>query len=269
MPNLPISQLPHSPTPSLEDQLVTVHSGITSYTTYGELTSAMTGSLHGTSSWASRSISSLNAEDVLVYAKNTTGIQINKGTVVRIIGATGDNPLIQTASYTSDNNSANTLGITNQNIANDGFGYVMTEGRLVGIDTSTPGWVAGQLLYLGPNGTITGSAPVAPFHSVRLGEVLRVQQNNGSMYVRIDNGYEIGELHDVKDLTTSSSFGDILYKSGSIWTSSTNVKLVSGSVILSYVSSSLNFANDTAAATGGVPLGGLYHTSGSIKIRLV
>ncbi|MFT4643713.1 MAG: hypothetical protein ACI8ZX_000106 [Planctomycetota bacterium] len=31
---------------------------------------------------------------------------------------------------------------------------------------------------------------------------------------------------------------------------------------------SLNFADDTAAATGGVPVGGLYHTSGAIKIRL-
>jgi hypothetical protein len=31
---------------------------------------------------------------------------------------------------------------------------------------------------------------------------------------------------------------------------------------------SLSFADDTAAAIGGVPVGGLYHTSGAIKIRL-
>ena len=30
----------------------------------------------------------------------------------------------------------------------------------------------------------------------------------------------------------------------------------------------INFADDTAAATGGVPLGGVYHTSGSLKIRV-
>lgn len=29
----------------------------------------------------------------------------------------------------------------------------------------------------------------------------------------------------------------------------------------------LNFANDSAAASGGVPIGGIYHTSGSLKIR--
>ena len=29
-----------------------------------------------------------------------------------------------------------------------------------------------------------------------------------------------------------------------------------------------NFANDSAAATGGVAVGGLYHTDGAVKIRL-
>ena len=147
-----------------------------------------------------------------------TGTQINKGTVVRIIGAVGDNPLIQTASYTNDNNSANTLGITTQDIPNDSFGYIISEGVLIGINTSA--YTAGQLLYLGLNGAITGSAPSSPLHAVRLGEVLRVQLNNGSMYVRIDNGYELGELHDVRDTTTTSSYGDLLVRSGSVWTNS-------------------------------------------------
>lgn len=30
-----------------------------------------------------------------------------------------------------------------------------------------------------------------------------------------------------------------------------------------------NFANDAAAATGGIPVGGLYHTTGAVKVRLV
>ena len=45
--------------------------------------------------------------------------------------------------------------------------------------------------------------------------------------------------------------------------------LRASTAILAQVSSSYNFADDTAAQAGGVPLGGLYHTSGSIKIRLV
>jgi hypothetical protein len=35
------------------------------------------------------------------------------------------------------------------------------------------------------------------------------------------------------------------------------------------VSQSLNFDNDTAAAAGGVPLGGLYRNGSFIQIRLV
>ena len=45
--------------------------------------------------------------------------------------------------------------------------------------------------------------------------------------------------------------------------------LRASTAILAQVSSSYNFADDTAAQAGGVPLGGLYHTSGTIKIRLV
>jgi len=30
----------------------------------------------------------------------------------------------------------------------------------------------------------------------------------------------------------------------------------------------LNYADDAAAATGGIPLGGVYHTAGALKIRI-
>ena len=182
---------------------------------------SITGSLQGTASWAINAVTAsyaTNAADIVIYVKNTTGTQIDKGKVVRITGATGDNALISTASYESDPVSANTLGITRENIANDAFGYVITEGTLLGINTNL--WTAGQLLFLGASGSITGSAPLAPLHAVRLGQVLRVQQNNGSMYVRIDNGYELNELHDVDDTTTTGSYGDLLVKSGSVWTNS-------------------------------------------------
>ena len=169
-------------------------------------------------SYATTSSFAQNAQDILIYVKNVTGAQINKGTVVRISGATGDNALISTASYESDGVSANTLGITYQDIPNDNFGYIITEGTLIGINTNA--FSAGQLLYLGATGSIIGTAPVAPLHAVRLGQVLRVQTNNGSMYVRIDNGYELGELHDVVDTTTTSSYGDLLVKSGSVWINS-------------------------------------------------
>jgi hypothetical protein len=160
---------------------------------------------------ASLATTSLNTSDILIYVKNTTGATIEKGKVVKISGATGDNALISTASYNSEGSSANTLGILNETIADQAFGYVMTEGKLLGIDTSP--FTAGQLLYLGPTGSIVSSPPLAPLHTVRLGQALRIQSINGSMYVRIDNGYELDELHNV--LIISGSDGDLIVASGS------------------------------------------------------
>lgn len=151
-----------------------------------------------------------------VYCKNVTGVQIDKGTVVRIVGSVGDNPLIAPASLLTEGESANTLGIATQNIPNDDFGLVITEGVLTGVNTS--GMTAGALIFLGPNGTFTTTPPVAPNHGVRLGEVLRVQQNQGSIYVRVDNGSELNEAHDV--IYSSISHGDLLYRSGSVWKNS-------------------------------------------------
>ena len=127
-------------------------------------------------------------------------------------------PRITTASYETDGVSANTLGIATQQITNGSQGFVITEGVLTGIDTSN--YISGQLIFLGANGAITGSAPQAPLHTVRLGQVIRQQSNNGSVHVRIDNGYELGELHDTHDTTTTASYGDLLVKSGSVWTNS-------------------------------------------------
>jgi len=140
--------------------------------------------------------------------------------VVRITGSgtSSDIPRVVSASYENDNMSANTLGIATTNITDGSQGFIITEGVLLGINTSN--YTSGQLVYLGPTGSITGSAPQAPLHTVRLGQIIREQSNNGSMHVRIDNGTELGELHDVRDTTTTGSYGDLLVKSGSVWINS-------------------------------------------------
>ena len=225
---------------------------------------SITGSLFGTASWALNALNAVTASysitssysiyaetasisnsttQTTVYVKNQSGNTISKGLVVRITGSnnSSDIPRIVTASYENDNNSANTLGIAKETILDGSEGYVITEGVIAGIDTTN--YISGQLIYLGATGSITGSAPMAPFHAVRLGEVVRHQSNNGSIYVRIDNGYELGELHDVKDTTTTSSFGDLLIKSGSVWTNSkslTGSYSITGSLIISGSSTFIN-----------------------------
>jgi len=66
-------------------------------------------------------------------------------------------------------------------------------------------------------------------------------------------------------LTGNSDFigGSTLQNSGS-----NTATVRSGYVILTEVSQSLNFADDTAAAAGGIPLGGLYRNGNFVQIRV-
>lgn len=223
-------------------------------------------------SYAANASASIYTQDVIVYVKNGSGAIIPKGKVVRIVGAdnSANSPSVGLADWANDANSANTLGFTMQSLAIGGFGYVITEGKLLNVNTQA--FLPGDLLYLSSSGTYTNVTPIAPKHGVRLGEVIRSQLNNGSIYVRIDNGSELGELHDVVDNTTTASYGDLLMKSGSVWKNSRNLTgsyYLEGTFVLTHVSQSLNFASDAAAGIGGVPLGGLYRSGSFVKIRMI
>ena len=157
------------------------------------------------------------AQDLYVNCKNTTTAIIPKGAVVRITGASGDNPEIGLADWTNDLNSANTLGITSEAVAVNGFTDVIVQGKMIGLNTAA--FTPGQLVFLGASGSIVASVP-PQYHEVRLGQVLRQQTNNGSIYLSVDNGYELTELHDVNIVTASLANNNLLaYDSASqLWT---------------------------------------------------
>lgn len=140
------------------------------------------------------------ARNVEQAVSNTTGSTLAKGTAVYISGANGDNALVAKAKADSEATSSKTLGLLAGDIANGASGYVITEGTLSGVDTSAA--TAGAPVWLSPTvagGLVFGAAsqPTAPNHMVYLGVVLRAHAVNGVIYVKIQNGYELGELHDV------------------------------------------------------------------------
>ena len=137
-------------------------------------------------------------EIVHLYAKNDETFVLNKGQPVYIGGANGSNPLIKMASNTGEFSSSKTIGLLAQTLNPNDFGYVITEGALEGFDTSAA--VAGDPMWLGPTGQIlygTGNKPYGLNNLVYLGVVLRAQSVNGKVYVQIQNGFEIEELHNV------------------------------------------------------------------------
>jgi hypothetical protein len=125
-------------------------------------------------------------------------------------------------------------------------GSIVVTGVVIGVDTDA--FSAGDVLYLSSSGQFTNVQPQAPRHIVTLGEVLRVQQNKGSIFVNISNGWELDELHNVA--INSVADGDLLVYRGasSLWTNSSSAELglvttgsntfignqtITGSVILS------------------------------------
>jgi len=157
---------------------------------------------------------SATATRLVTYVKNVTGSQINKGQPVYISGATGNAISVSLASNSQESTSSKTFGLAQNDIPHDNFGYIVTEGLLQSIDTSLAN--AGDPVWLGPTpgSIIYGlvNKPIAPNHLVFLGVVERVQQNNGSMYVKVQNGFEIHELHDVRAIDEQD--GDILLYNG-------------------------------------------------------
>jgi hypothetical protein len=152
---------------------------------------------------------------VHLYAKNDESITIYKGQPVYIEGANGSNPLIKVASNTGEFSSSKTIGLLAQNLLVNELGYIITEGILEGFDTSAGN--AGDPMWLGPTGNIlygTGNKPYGLNNLVYLGVVLRSQANNGKVYVQIQNGFEIEELHNVYALNPSNKDA-LLYNSAS------------------------------------------------------
>lgn len=161
---------------------------------------------------------STNAEVLRLYVKNSTGTTLNKGQPVYISSSDGNNAEISLASATNDATSSKTLGLLAQTLLTGEHGYVIENGLLAGIDTSTA--TAGQAVWLSATAgqVVYGTPPAEPAHGVYLGVVTRVQSVNGAIAVKVQNGYEIDELHDVS--AGSPSDGDIIqYKTSSaLWT---------------------------------------------------
>jgi hypothetical protein len=226
----------------------TVLNGTASFATNAATASFLLGSVASASFATSASFAQTAsiANNVVVNATNGNASTLNKGTVVRITGANGDNPVFNSASWDNDGTSANTLGILQNNVLSGATGSIVVTGIVIGVDTDA--FSAGDVLYLSASGQFTNVQPQAPRHIVTLGEVLRVQQNNGSIFVNISNGWELDELHNVR--ITNPAQGNLLaYNSASrLWENSSSIGLglattgsntfignqtITGSVILS------------------------------------
>lgn len=192
--------------------------------------------------------------------RNTTGSTLTKGTIVYISGATGNKPTVSKAIATGDSTSAQTFGMVQADISNNANGYVVCIGDITGLNTSAI--TEGTQLYLSSTtaGTYTTTKQLAPAHLVYIGVVTRSHATLGQIEVKIQNGYELDELHDVaissktnKDFLVYESSTD-LWKNKSLGTivGGTSSQFIKGDGSLdstAYLSGTVAIANGGTGAT--------------------
>ncbi len=138
---------------------------------------------------------------------NGSGSTITTGQVVAVNGAQGQRPQIVLADADSEPLSAATLGVAVESISNGAEGFISTFGMVRGVNTS--GFTAGDPIYLSQTaGGFTNVRPAAPAHTVFLGWVIKVNASSGEIFLNINNGWELNELHNV--LITSPTTGQVL-----------------------------------------------------------
>ena len=152
---------------------------------------------------------SIGQENVILVV-NDDLTTLNPGEVVRISGANGTNLLAKRAQADGDPNSARTIGIVAESIPVNGAGFITTFGSIRNINTNA--FNDGDVLYLSPTtpGGITNVKPSAPDHLVLVGFCQKKSGGAGQIFVEVQNGYELEELHNVQINSGTLANNDII-----------------------------------------------------------
>lgn len=159
--------------------------------------------------------------NMIVQVRNNTGSTLTKGTAVYINGAIGQVPTVARAQANSDATSAQTLGLIAADLPNNTNGNVTVIGRVTGLNTSA--FTDGQQLYLSgaTAGALTATKPYAPTHLVYVAVVEHAHPTLGELFVKVQNGYELDELHDVAAQSPSNGQTIVFNSTNSLWEKNT------------------------------------------------
>lgn len=223
---------------------------------------------NGSSAW------NVLSYDATAHSKQMAkaAVAISKGQAVYVSGSDGTNMIVSLASNASEATSSKTFGLMNGATSSGALNTVVTEGLLGGLNTSSA--TAGDPVWLGTSGNLLyglANKPVAPAHLVFIGIVQEAHATTGKIFIKVQNGFELEELHDV--LITSEANLDVLsYDSASgLWKNKTianaglaaashthtfanitdvNITSPTNGQSLTYDSASSKWINSAASATG-------------------
>jgi len=190
--------------------------------------------------------SGTTAQIVTATVVNAEAVAITRGQVVYAYAATGNLVSVKLAYNTSDATSAKTFGIvSDDSIAAGATGTVTCVGVVDKLALGT--YSEGDTVYLSATpGAFTATKPYAPNHLVYVGIVERANNGNGELYVKIQNGYELDEIHDVQ-ITSAPAAGAVLIRdaTNSLWKAAT-ITGTSGQVTVTNADASTTLSLPTA-----------------------
>ena len=161
-------------------------------------------------------------QELMYYAKNTSGSTIANGTPVMFTGTVGSSgkltfgPAVADGSVLADY----MMGVATQDIADNAFGYVTSFGLVRGFNTTGAPygevWADGDLIYFDPAtpGTWTNVQPQAPNIDVPVAVVVNAGSGgSGSIFVRMTIAESLARLQDVyiNGTGTPNDFDVLLY----------------------------------------------------------
>ena len=193
----------------------------------------------------------------VVLSYNGVGSTLSKGQVVYTSGAQGQRPKLNLAQANNELTAARTLGLASETITAGAEGFVTTFGIVRGLNTSSITAGSGIWLSSSTPGGITMDRPVAPDHGVFLGVCVRSHASAGELFITVQNGPELDELHNVLIASVASGQTLIYDSSNSVWKNrtlnlaslnDTNITSPASGQVLTYDSSNAKWRN--AASNG-------------------
>ena len=207
-------------------------------------------------------------QEVMYYAKNTSGGTIANGTPVMFTGTVGASGKLEFGLAVADGSAPADymMGVATQDIANNDFGYVTHFGLVRGFNTTgTPygeTWNDGDLLYFDPAtaGTWTNVQPAAPNINVPVAVVINAGPGgSGSIFVRMTIDESLSRLQDVEIASVANSDMLVYISANSRWENRTpaqvRTSLGLGSMALENTGASGSFTtadSKTVTVTNGV-----------------
>lgn len=221
-------------------------------------------------------------EDLVYYAKNTSGSTIPIGTPVMFTGAVGASGTLTFGKAVADGSvdPDYMMGVTLQDVPNNGFGYVKDFGLVRGFRTDGvpqgETWSDGDILYFSPAapGSWTKVKPSAPAISTPVAVVVNAANGgSGSIFVRFTPGQKLNNLSNVYAPSPTNGVTLIYDAAQSRWEASTltagtgiSISNGAGSITISSTSSASVSSVGLSAPTGLTVSGSPITNSGTLAL---